>query len=595
MSRWRLLMIGAIVVLGTTPSAACVGDCDGDGTVTVDEVVLGVAIATGTVAVSQCAGADRDASQGVTVDEIIAAVSNALRGCVPFFVDATAEAGLTFDGHPATSAAAGDFDRDGWVDLYIVDRRASGRLYRNLGDGSFADVSLDSGLDTTSAGGVGPVWGDIDNDGDLDLYLTTNGNDQLRYRLFVNDGAGRFTEEARERGAAIETEHPHRGFSATFGDFDGDGYLDIHTTEWSPSLVGTEGLLAHARLLRNRGAERPGHFVDVTAAAGVDLEEDPFGFGLLISLSFASRFADLDDDGWPDLAVTSDFGTSRLFWNNGDGTFLNGTAAAGVGTDENGMGSAIDDFDGDGRLDWFVSSIFETDPRCARTQFICGWGTTGNRLYRNLGDRRFADATDAAGVRNGYWGWGSSFLDFDNDGDLDLVMTNGTLEEAADDSPFRTDPMRLWRNERGTMVEMSDSAGIRSTAAGKGLLVFDYDGDGDVDIFVGNDDAPPILYRNERGNELDWLRVDVQGHTSNRDGLGARVTVQAREHGPIQVREINAGSNFLGQSETTAHFGLGGGTAAVHEVRVRWPATGRERIFTEVPRRTTLVAVEPSE
>jgi hypothetical protein len=586
------LIVVGVIALTPIASAACSGDCDGDGQVTVDEIVAGVAIAIGSQPVGVCLRADRDGDLAVTVDEVVASVDAALRGCGPFFADVTAAAGVEYQGRPATGAAAGDCDGDGWIDLFVIDRRAPAILYRNRGDGTFADGTEGSGLEVLAADGVGPAWGDVDNDGDLDLYVTTNSNAAIRNFLFINDGQCRFSEEGVERGAAVVTPHVHRGFSATFGDFDGDGYIDLHTNEWNPVLQCVAQ--SHARLLRNRGAVQPGHFEDVTTAADVELGEDPFGSSdLVIPLAFASRFADLDDDGWPDLAVASDFGTSRLFWNNGNGTFTDGTIESGVGTDENGMGSAIDDFDGDGRLDWFVTSILETNPRCERPQFICGWGTTGNRLYRNEGGRRFSDVTDAVGVRHGFWGWGTSFLDFDNDGDLDLVMTNGTFEEAPADSPFRADPMRLWQNDGRRMIEVSAAMGLSATAAGKGLVVFDYDRDGDLDVWVGHDDAAPILYRNLRGNESGWLRVEVEGRSSNRDGLGARVELQIVAGGPTQTREVNAGSNFLGQNEGTAHFGLGIGQAPVARVRVRWPATGRELVFESVARNTTLVAIEP--
>ena len=163
----------------------------------------------------------------------------------------------------------------------------------------------------------------------------------------------------------------------------------------------------------------------------------------------------MDDDGWPDLLVASDFGTSRLFWNDGDGTFTDGTPAAGVGRRER-HGDPVGDFDGDGRPDWFIPpAIFDPDHACPAPMFpCCHWGYSGNRLFRNLGGRQFEDATDAAGVRDGYWGWGAAFLDYDNDADLDLVMTNGIdlpylneqMTEATD--RFRQDPMRVWRNDK---------------------------------------------------------------------------------------------------------------------------------------------------
>lgn len=354
-------------------------------------------------------------------------VSGAAAG--PVFTDVTEAAGVSYvqyEGEdPETclasvycepermtgGAAAGDYDGDGHVDLYVTRLHAPGILFRNRGDGTFEDRTAESGLIAAHRTN-GAAWADVDLDGDLDLYLTTLGGD--RFYLFINQ-RGRFQEQGRERGAALEDADPHMGYSVTFGDYDQDGWPDIHTTEWRPGSVAPAGALRHARLLRNRGAAAPGHFEDRTDAAGVSLlrsgAEDVF--------AFASAFSDLDRDGWADLAIAADFGTSRLFWNNGDGTFTDGTAAAGVGSDENGMGSALGDFDGDGWMDWFVTSIFDPDDTCSGGG--CGWGATGNRLYRNEGRRRFArrhfsDRTEAKGVRDGGWGWGATWLDYDNDG-----------------------------------------------------------------------------------------------------------------------------------------------------------------------------------
>ncbi len=305
-----------------------------------------------------------------------------------------------------------------------------------------------------------------------------------------------------------------------------------------------------------------------------------------VVLGFASHFTDLDGDGWPDLAVASDFGTSRLFWNNGDGTFTDGTATAGVGTDENGMGSTIGDFDGDGLLDWFVTSIY--DPDCP----TCGWGITGNRLYRNLGDRTFEDATDAAGVRDNSWGWGTSFLDYDNDGDLDLVATNGIdFAQADEDAEFNHEPMRFWRNDGGVYTEVAEELGIDDPGSCKGLLTFDFDLDGDQDVLVLNNNGPVKLYRNDGGNANGWLRIDTKGSVSNSNGLGTFIEVTPEPGGPTSIREIGSASGFLGQSEATAHFGLGDEIDYVSEVKVRWPS-GLTRQYVNVPKNTTLVLNE---
>jgi hypothetical protein len=305
--------------------------------------------------------------------------------------------------------------------------------------------------------------------------------------------------------------------------------------------------------------------------------------------ALSSRFADLDADGWPDLLITGDYGTSRLMWNAGDGTFTDGTAAAGVGTEEQGTGSAVGDYDGDGSLDWFVTSLFYT---CDVGDTSCSADGTGNRLYRNEGGRAFSDQTDAAGVRDGSYGAATAFYDLENDGDLDLVMTNGDFAAPGAATP---DPLRVWANDgSGQMTEISQDVGMVDEGAGRGLLTFDYDADGDLDLFVVNNAGSPVLYRNDTGSQNRWLRVKTQGTDSNRDGIGAVVLLWTDLGAPPQVREIEAGSHFLGQSERTAHFGLGGGTDPVDRVLVYWPATQRTNEFLDVARNTTLVAVEPS-
>ena len=255
------------------------------------------------------------------------------------FTDVTKESGISYVQHSlglffyypvqmSGGVAVGDFDSDSYVDLFVTRLDDTDILYRNMCNGTFRDVTADAGLGELVQDSNGAGWGDVDHDGDLDLYVT--GLWENRFYLFINDGAGHLTEEALIRAAAIEGEDNHFGYSPTFGDYDRDGFIDIHTTEWRHDEVNPSRAPSNARLLHNRGAEGPefvGFFEDVTDAAGVSLDNVT---GQTVNpqdgdFSFASHFSDLDGDGWLDLAVASDFGKSRLFWNNHDGTFTDGT------------------------------------------------------------------------------------------------------------------------------------------------------------------------------------------------------------------------------------------------------------------------------
>jgi hypothetical protein len=474
-------------------------------------------------------------------------------------------------------AAAGDYDDDGWVDLYYTRLQAPNCLFRNLGNGTFQEVAGAAGV-ALSSESSGCVWGDIDNDGDLDLYVLTiveNG----RNFLYINDGAGHFMESAVARGVDMACgECRHNCTSAAFGDYDRDGDLDLHVLEWWY----TDAL---NRLFQNDGT---GYFDDVTSNALVEMPN---------VRGFANAFADVNGDGWDDLLVAADFGTSRLFLNLGNGQFTDITESAGVGTDENGMGSAVGDMDNDSDLDWFVTSIYDPDETCETAP--CGWGYSGNRLYRNENGSLFSDFTDTAGVRDGAWGWGASFLDFDNDGDLDLGMTNGMDSPCAKwEDPFNNDALRFWQNDgTGVMTEVGATVQFTDTGSGKGFVVFDYDRDGDPDVLIVNNAAKPVLYRNNGGNDNAWLRVALHGHTTNRFGIGARVRVQVTGSGPTQLRQVSANSNYMSQNEVIAHFGLGSGITTVHSVEVEWPVSGLVRSFSNVvPNRVMKIhEVEPGD
>lgn len=444
----------------------------------------------------------------------------------------------------------------------------------NRGDGSFEDVTAAAGLlDTQHTGGV--AWADVDGDGDLDLLRTALG--APRNYLHINDGNGWFTEDAQARGFDVDTGQLHVGQGIGIGDYDLDGWLDVFVSDWHPDgPLGSS--VDHNRLLRGRGPEAPGAFEDVTQAMGIDLAP----IAALVdakagTYGFAPAFVDLDDDGWPELALTADFGTTRLWWNEGGAALLDTTFASGLGTERNGMGSTFGDYDGDGDLDWFVSAITtELFPEL------------GNRMYRNEGARQFLDVTDELGLRDSGWAWGAAFLDLEHDGDLDLAVAAGWPA-----TPYHTDAAQLWRNDgpEGPWPNRAGALGVVFAQQGRGLLPFDYDRDGDLDLLIIGNTEPPALYRNDHATG-HWLVVEIVGQPPNTRSLGARVRVQAEDGGPWQVREIGVGSHLFGQQEAEAHFGLGDDEAPLHRVELTWPATGELRVLHDVPRDQRLVVYQ---
>lgn len=462
------------------------------------------------------------------------------------FTDVSEQAGVQFEYGLATDTgedqlgiiggvAASDFDGDGWTDLYVVTGLgAPNRLLRNMGDGTFQDVAPTTGVAGAGFNDSGPLFADLDSDGWPDLFIGGLSGDAPH--LFRNLGNGTF-EEVTDR-----TDWPDDidWISAAAGDFDGDGLLDLVTAHWErPDFI---------YVWHNNGGF---NFSDVSAAVGLrDPAVRPFGF--------SPAFTDLDGDGLPDLIYVADFGTTEYFLNDGDGHFTRMTGP--VISDDNGMGLAIGDYDNDGHLDWFVSSIsHEPD---TRLQF------TGNRLYRNLGNGTFEDTTDQAGVRRGYWGWGACFADFDNDGWLDLFHVNGF--DVFPEPVWATDPSRLFMNEgNGTFTERAFDMGIEDRRSGRGVVCFDYDGDGDVDIFTGNRNAPHRLYRNDGGNaqggflQLQLVDIESAPHAGN-------AVVRVTTGQGTQMREVRFGSNFVSNDPPVLHFGLG--TAPLGGiVEITWP------------------------
>jgi hypothetical protein len=412
----------------------------------------------------------------------------------------------------------------------------------------------------------GCATGDVDGDGRADLVLLASRYGADVYSAAGSSGNVAFTRSAVEVG-------PSGNVTSTFlGDYDNDGDLDLVILQWSAS----GGLM----FMENNGS---GAFSDITSQLTLESA---------VVWGFAGGFADIDNDGWLDLLIVSDFGNSKVFLNHWGESFEDVTAAWTAGTDENGMGSAIGDVDGDGDLDWFVTSIFDPADTCA--DFDCNWGATGNRLFINEEGTHFRDATDEYGVRDGGWGWGASFLDYDNDGDLDLAMTNGMrLPDTPLATRFNDDELRLWRNDGSPpMVEVSTELGFVDNRSGKGLTLFDLEQDGDLDMLIVNNADYPALIKNVGGNSNSWLRVDLRGHQSNTQGFGARIYITPVAGGPSRMHEVNGNSNYMSQNETTAHFGLGGHEGTVAEVRVAWPASGIETLLREVDARQNIIVHE---
>ena len=470
--------------------------------------------------------------------------------------------------------AVEDYDFDGDQDLYLTRTDLPNRMYRNDGTGAFTDVAETAGLAGTAdkSGDGAPVWGDIDGDGDLDLLVTSATGP--RVVLFVNGGDGTFTEEASGRGIDVSTERSSglTSHGAAFGDVDRDGDLDLFIARWigepdlgpGPDSKRSEGCPAD---LPSRGQpglflnDGSGHFHNGTEAWGLDLGD---------VYAFQPTFADYDADGWPDLLLTGDFCTSRVFRNLEGSGFADVTDQLGVGTDENGMGSTVADFNGDGLLDWFVTAIsYPTGDSTCPFEYGC----SGNRLYLNQGEgSQFEDATDHYGLRNGYWGWGSTVVDLNHDGNLDVVQTNGNVG----DSYFAHDPTTVWVSPgEPPLARSTQRVGLDDSGLGKSAVAFDAEGDGDLDILIVNTGTAPSLWRNDLPVDQNWIQVRLVDE-AGRDprAIGARVTVDLPTDKRARITAVSASGSFQGQDPTTLHFGLGDEITGDNvTVRVMWPGS----------------------
>ena len=520
----------------------------------------------------------------------------------PLFIDATADSGIAFTvGYSGTMSndevalilpsgvAAGDVDNDGRVDLFIVRGDVGPNLlYRNLGGMRFEEIADAAGVAfTASAAGNyrhgSPALADLDGDDDLDLLLP--GLDSDPTMIYVNDGSGVFTDATA--GSGLDGMVSEFSFSPALGDYDLDGDLDLLLGHWgTPRDFSNPGDTEH--LWRNDSDATGIRFSSVSDTAGLSTpfitSTDPLITQRNFDTAFTPTFARIDDDAYPDILLVADFNFSHVFLNAGDGTFRNETDFA-IITDGNGMGSAVGDYDADGDLDWFVSSIL------ARGDDVPDMlSLIGNRLYRNdLGT--FNDVTSDAGVADGGWGWGSCFADLDNDGHLDIYQTNGWPGFAVHGG-FPTDATRVFMSDgSGSFTEQAAQLGLDDTEEGRGVVCADFDDDGDIDILLLHRNAGNALtlWENTTDDDANYLTVSLLGRAPNTRAVGARITVSSG--GRDQIRDVILGSNFASHNDTVQTFGLGIVSFA-DNVAVDWP-DGERTVITGVDANQRLVIPHP--
>lgn len=477
--------------------------------------------------------------------------------------------------------SAADIDGDGWPDLLLTVPPGGPRLFRNDHGRRFVEITESAGLvvDRTSSGSL---ISDLDNDGDQDILVTfRNAQSEL---LFVNGGEAHFRVETIRDRNLIDEFKDYDGYSVCAGDMDRDGLLDLYTCEWG-NFRGRASDRLQGLLYRNESRAGELKFRDITESAGLRqvIQKPKFHPSAVHGVfSFSAAFSDLDHDGWPDLVIAGDFGTSMLFWNNRDGSFLEATDISGVGLDENGMGLAIGDYDNDADLDFYISSIYDANRTCETVE--CNWVGGGNKLYRNEGSRQFVETAADNNVVEGGWGWGTLFFDYDNDGDLDLVSSEGINFPYLEDYPVSFDPSRnrLWENVGGTFKPLTEWADLPPVSS-RGVAVLDYDHDGDLDLVFANSGSQPLILTNHVENDNRSLRVFLRGTRSNRDGIGAKLTLRNRGAGwKQQFRELRGGSHYLGHSERIIHFGVGEARESDLSLTIEWPSGSRTEVATLV-------------
>lgn len=455
------------------------------------------------------------------------------------FIPMAQQAGFEVASH-SNSVTVADYDNDGDLDVYIVasrlyrvaDPNTWNRLFRNNGNNTFTDItalagvrSMLSGYPVGSMGNkLGAAWGDYDNDGYIDLFLANYGPNHL----FRNNGNGTFSDVADAAG--VKGVDNQVNSSAMWVDIDLDGDLDLHVCGYTRENV----------LYENNG---DGTFTDISVSAGIDD----------VSQAFTALPIDANTDGYPDLYLANDYGANDFFLNNGDNTFSRKTSLFGLEDDGDGMGAAIADYNGDGMFDMYITNIGSFNP---------------NPLFTATGQDSFVDMSIQMNVNDAGWAWGTEFFDFDHDRDLDLYVVNGWGTMPGNNYLFENQ----MADGGSGFVDISSQSGVDGGRQARGLVVFDYDDDGDQDMLVANITDKPYLYRNDNGNG-NWLKVDLEGTVTNRNAYGATVTLHVDGS---ELHQMNDGVDFYGQSDKPLHFGLGD-WQTVDWIDVQWPGGEKER------------------
>ena len=477
-----------------------------------------------------------------------------------------------------------DFDSDGWQDIYFVNGRdrydrgikTQNALYHNNGDGTFTDVTDRAGVPGNGYG-LGCVWGDYDNDGHPDLFVTQYG----RNVLYHNNGDGTFTDVTDKAGVAGMDFGTYFHSGATFFDYDRDGKLDLYvggyvafgpgaqrycklggvTSSCPPTVYeGSADILYH-----NNG---DGTFTNVTKKTGI---YQPGGKNLSVGA------ADYDNDGWPDLFVANDSLNAYLYHNNHDGTFkeegaLAGMAFTGQGRTMAAMCIALGDYNNDGWLDLYISDF----------------QGNSDHLWKNDGHGLFDEVSDRAGITlptRSVLSFGGGFFDYDNAGWLDLFIGNGhvypEVVQVSPEIPYRQINMLFHNDGHGKFTDVTKSSGdgFQTPYVARGVAFADFDNDGFMDVVVANNGDPPLLLHNSGGNGNHFVSLQLVGTKSNRDAMGARLKLTAAD--VTQIREIAGGGSYLSQSDLRAHFGLGAATK-IESLEISWPS-GTRQIFRDIP------------
>lgn len=497
------------------------------------------------------------------------------------FTDVTEQSGIDFvhfRGERSTQlpedmgsgAAWGDYDNDGYPDLYACNFvgpltldpssfTGSNKLYRNNRDGTFSDVTADAGVGF-QGWSMGAAWGDYDGDGNLDLFVSTFGTNLL-YR---NNGDGTFSDATASSGIGSVA-----GFwsSVSWVDFNRDGDLDLYVCGYvkyhfdpADNRKGSYQYKAVVPFTLNPSSYEPernllylnngnGTFQEIARESGVDN---------LSGRSLSAAWCDFDLDGWPDLYVANDISDNVMYRNLGNGKFADISHEAWAADYRGAMGLAIGDWDNDGDFDIFVTHWIAQE-NALLNNLIYAFDNRDSKAERMF----FMDIADQNGLGQialDFIGWGTSFLDYNNDGRQDLLVVNGSTFQD-NKNPKQLAPMRsllFWnRGEEGGFFEVGEVSGeyFLQEFVGRGAAFADYDQDGDIDVFIVNHSGHAVLLRNDGGNHGNWLKVRLRGAGSNRFGIGARVAILSPGH--RQTHAVGAQPSYLSQNDMEVHFGLG--------------------------------------